>query len=164
MKMDTRNYVKGCDVCLRRKGPVKTKRAPMKIVEAGIPMERIATDILGELPETESGNRYILVISDYYTKWTESFPMPNMEARTVARIIVEKVITRFGVPSYIHSDQGKQYEGSLFHEMCRLLKQADARTRGFDTSGYYVRDADGHETHSYQQVGVGTPRENGGCS
>ena len=128
MKMDARNYVKGCDVCLRRKGPVKTKRAPMKIVEAGIPMERIATDILGELPETESGNRYILVISDYYTKWTESFPMPNMEARTVARIIVEKVITRFGVPSYIHSDQGKQYEGSLFHEMCRLLGIKKTRT------------------------------------
>ncbi|CAG2221978.1 unnamed protein product [Mytilus edulis] len=62
---------------------MKKKRAPMAIVETSSPMERLATDILGELPETENGNRYILVVTDYYTKWTESFPMPNMEASTV---------------------------------------------------------------------------------
>jgi hypothetical protein len=47
-------------------------------------MERIAIDILGELPETDKGNRYIVVISEYYTKWTESHPMQNMKASTVA--------------------------------------------------------------------------------
>jgi hypothetical protein len=43
----------------------------MQIVETGFPMERIAMDILCELPETSGGNKHILVISDYYTKWTE---------------------------------------------------------------------------------------------
>ena len=52
----------------------------MKLLKNGITMDRIATDILGELPMTEQGNRYILVISNYFTKWTEIFPMPNMEA------------------------------------------------------------------------------------
>ena len=66
----------------------------------------IALDILGELPRTDEGNRYILVISDYYTKWTESFAMPNIEARNVAKILVEEIVTRYGVPTYIHSDQG----------------------------------------------------------
>ncbi|CAG2221977.1 unnamed protein product [Mytilus edulis] len=76
---------------------MKKKRAPMAIVETSSPMERLATDILGELPETENGNRYILVVTDYYTKWTESFPMPNMEASTVVKIIVEEVISRFRI-------------------------------------------------------------------
>ncbi|VDI10342.1 Hypothetical predicted protein [Mytilus galloprovincialis] len=112
LQADVRAYVAGCDKCAMRKTPTKKKRAPMAIVETSSPMERLATDILGELPETENGNRYILVVSDYYTKWTESFPMPNMEASTVVKIIVE-VIARFGVPSWIHSDQGRQYESRI---------------------------------------------------
>jgi hypothetical protein len=80
-------------------------------------MERIAIDILGELPESDGGNRYIVVISDYYTKWTESHPMPNMEASTVASILITQVVTRFGIPSVMHGDQGGQlkYLVGCFH-------------------------------------------------
>ena len=103
----------------------------MNLVQSSFPMERIATDILGELPETEDGNRYILVVSDYFSKWTESFAMSNMEAETVAKIIVEQVIARFGVPSYIHSDQGRQFESSLFSEMCKMLNIKKTRTTAY---------------------------------
>jgi hypothetical protein len=59
---------------------------------------RIATDILGELPETENGNKYILVVSDYFTKWTEAFAMANME--TYALNIVSRVrLKRSTIPS-----------------------------------------------------------------
>jgi transposase InsO family protein len=86
-------------------------------------MERIAIDIL----ERDSGNRYIVVISDY-TKWTESHPMPNMEASTVANILITQVVTRFGIPSVMHSDQGGQFESQLFTEMCSLLQIQKTRT------------------------------------
>lgn len=128
LQTDVRTYVKGCDFCSRKKRPMPTKRAPMGLFQVSYPMERIATDILGELPETQKGNKYILVVSDYFSKWTESFPMPNMEAVTVAKLIVEEVITRFGVPSYIHSDQGRQYESKLFQEVCRVLNIKKTRT------------------------------------
>ena len=78
-------------------------------------------DILCELPETSRGNKHILVISDYYTKWTECFAMPNMEAKTMAKRLVEEVIVRFGTPYVIHTDQGAQFESNLFKEVCRLL-------------------------------------------
>jgi hypothetical protein len=87
----------------------------MQIVETGFPMERIAMDILCELPETSGGNKHILVISDYYTKWTECLAMPNMEAKTVAILLVVQVIVRFGAPYVIHTDQGVQFESNLFH-------------------------------------------------
>ncbi|CAC5385151.1 unnamed protein product [Mytilus coruscus] len=128
LQADVRAYVAGCDKCAMRKTPRKKKRAPMAIVETSSPMERLATDILEELPETENSNRYILVVSDYYTKWTESFPMPNMEASTVVKIIVEEVIARFGVPSWIHSDQGRQYESRLFQEVSKVLDIKKTRT------------------------------------
>ena len=128
LQNDVRNYVAGCEKCLKRKGPLQTKKAPMQVVRSGYPMERIAIDILGELPQTEKGNKYILVIADYFTKWTESFPMPNIEARTVAKILVEEVVCRFGIPDVIHSDQGKQFESRLFLEMCNLLQIQKTRT------------------------------------
>ena len=93
----------------------------MQIVRSGYPMERIAIDILGELPQTNKGNKYILVVSDYFTKWTEALPMPNMEACTVAKILVEEVLCRLGKPQKIHSDQGRQFESNLFLEMCKIL-------------------------------------------
>ena len=100
----------------------------MKTQISGYSMERIADDILGELPKTNDGNKYILVISDYFTKWTEAHAMPNMEVSTVADIIVREVATRFGVPTTIHSDQGSQFESELFTEMCQLLQINKTKT------------------------------------
>ncbi|CAC5368091.1 unnamed protein product [Mytilus coruscus] len=97
MQNDVRQYIAGCEICWKLKHPIKKKQAPMQLIKTGVPMQRIATDILGELPETENGNKYTLVVSDYFTKWTEVFPMANMEAQTVAKIIVEEVVTRFGI-------------------------------------------------------------------
>ena len=67
-------------------------------------MERIALDVLGPLPLTESGNKYIVTIADYFTKWVEALPIPDHEATTIAELLKE-VICRFGVSQQIHSDQ-----------------------------------------------------------
>jgi len=104
------------------------RQAPMQIEGTGYPMERLATGSLGPLPESESGNKYILVVSDYFSKWTEAFAMENMEAKTVAKLIVEEVTVRFGVPDTVHSDQGRQSESMLFQEMCFLLGIRKIRT------------------------------------
>ena len=128
LRNDVKAYVNGCEFCARRKDPLKTKKAPMELVRSGFPMERIAIDILGELPVTEEGNKYILVIGDYFTKWTECHAMQNMEASTVANILVEQVVSRFGIPYTIHSDQGRQFESRLFKEMCKLLQITKTRT------------------------------------
>ena len=128
LQNDIKSYIAGCEKCSKRKDPIRTKQAPMQIVRSGYPFERIAIDILGEFPITEKGNKYILVIGDYFTKWTECFPMPNMEAVTVAKILVNEVIVRFGIPNQIHSDQGKQFESKLFKELCQLLQIDKTRT------------------------------------
>ena len=94
----------------------------------GAPMERIAVDVLGPLPESESGNKYLLIVADYFSKWTEAFPVKDQEATTVAEILVREVISRFGVPLSLHSDQGRNFESTVFSEMCRLLGVEKTRT------------------------------------
>ena len=94
----------------------------------GSPMERIAIDVLGPLPITETGNKYILIVADYFTKWVEAYPMPSQEATTVAELLVREFVCRFGVPLLIRSDQGRNFESQLFSEMCRLLGIRKTRT------------------------------------
>lgn len=70
LQRDVHSYISGCEVCTRRKAATQSNKAPMHLVYSGYPLERIATDILGELPQTANGNKYILVVADYFTKWT----------------------------------------------------------------------------------------------
>jgi hypothetical protein len=88
-----RQYVKywcnKCDICASKKSPNKKPRTPMKQYSVGAPWERMAIYILGPLPRSEDGNRYLMVVEDYFTKWTEAIPIPNAEAITVARQFVE---------------------------------------------------------------------------
>ena len=77
-------------------------------------------DILGPLPETRNDNCYILVIGDYFTKW-KVFAMKDMEAATIARLLVNEVICRFGVPDSVHTDQGRNFKFTLIQEICWLL-------------------------------------------
>ena len=111
-------WCKTCEVCKRRKFPSKRHRGPMKQYNVAAPIKRVALDIMGLLPESYHGIRYILIISDYFTHWIESFGMPDQEASTVTDVLVQGLISRFGVPSQFHSDQGAQFESNLFKSLC----------------------------------------------
>lgn len=76
-------------------------------------MERVALDIMGPLPLSGEGNRYLLVIEYYFTKWTEAVTPPDQEATTVASALIKSVITKFGVPRELHSDQGSNFESNV---------------------------------------------------
>ena len=91
-------------------------------------MERVAIDVLGPLPVSESGNRYILIAMDYFTKWPEAYALPNQEAETVAKVLVDQFVSRFGAPAQLHSDQGRNFESQVFTEMCKLLGIEKTRT------------------------------------
>ena len=61
-------------------------------------------DIMDVCNPTPTGYRYILVIVDYFTKWTEELPIKDKCADTVADVFVREIICRFGIPLVIHSD------------------------------------------------------------
>ncbi len=127
-RLDVEKWCKGCSTCVNKSKPRVAHRAPMKVYVVGAPMERLTLDILGPLPESNQGNRYILCIGDYFTRWVWAVALPDQEARTIAEVLVEQVFTNFGLPRIIHTDQGRNFESILFRELCRYFDIDKTRT------------------------------------
>jgi len=120
-KQDVEKWCKSCKVCISKQGPLGKGKFPLQIYNVGLPFQRVQMDVLGPLPKTYSGNRFVLVIVDCFTKWVEAFPIRNIKAKTIAEVFVREIISRHGVPSEIHTDQGRNFESKLFLELAELL-------------------------------------------
>ena len=118
---DVREWCRNCATCAQLKSPTTKPRAPLTSVVTSSPLQLVATDTLGPLPESSSGNSYILVVADYFTRYTETYPIPNQEATTVASKLVDEFFLRFSPPEQLHSDQGQNFESSVISEVCKLL-------------------------------------------
>ena len=125
---DVQNWCGKCAVCASQKSPTHSAKAPLTNIKVGNPMQLVAVDILGPLPESEARNSYILVAADYFRRWVEAYPIPNQEATTVARKLTDELFFHFSPPEQLHSDQGRQFESTVTAEMCKLLGIAKTRT------------------------------------
>lgn len=103
-------------------------RAPSaKFPTATEPFELVSMDIVGPLPLSNQGNKYLLTFTDM-TCYCEAIPIPNQTAETVAREFVHKIITRYGVPKRLLTDQGCNFVSSLLRGVCTLLGVQKLRT------------------------------------
>ena len=135
IRLDVELYVKMCDECQKVKERNKKARAPLHEMPVGGPLDRVATDILGPLPRSNKGNRYILVASDQFTKWVEILPIPDQLAETIAHCLLNEVFSRFGAPLILHSDQGTNFGSQIIAELCILLEIRKTRTSPGHPSG-----------------------------
>ncbi|CAG2199376.1 unnamed protein product [Mytilus edulis] len=130
-KQDIIKHLQNCHVCNSRKQSPTRSRSRMKRYNVGVPLERVAMDLVGPFPLSYKGNKYALVVSDYFTKWAEGYPLPDMEAHTVVDSFIKNFICRFGIPRQIHTDQGGQFESKVFKELCEKLRIHKTRTTAF---------------------------------
>ncbi len=110
--------VSTCFTCQQLKAVRATPRAPLQPIETGHPNQRLGIDFMGPFTQTRKGNRYLLVMVDFFTKWVEVRALPSQETRITANAIFSKWVTRYGTPDQIHSGQGPNFKSRLFHELC----------------------------------------------
>jgi hypothetical protein len=79
---------------------------------------RVALDTAGPLPETKTGNKYILVAVDHYSKWCEAKAMADHGAKTATKFLEDDVICRYGVPKFVLTNNGEEW-AAKFDVMCK---------------------------------------------
>ncbi|CAL9692088.1 unnamed protein product [Knipowitschia caucasica] len=92
----------------------------MRTTLAQRPFQRVAADIL-ELPVTSRGNRYVLVVEDYFTKFVNMYAIADQRATTVAECLFNNFILEHGVMETLHTDMGRQFESDVVRQLCTLL-------------------------------------------
>ena len=124
----TTNFIKSCRTCCTTKEVPLATGLIHPVPVGHRPMERLSMDIMGPLPVTSGGYKYVLVVVDHFTKWIEAFPLKDTKEETVARILVEQIFCRFGIPAWLHSDGGPQMASNLQRRIARLLGFTKAET------------------------------------
>ena len=89
-------------------------------VAVGRRWERVAMDLLDMSVMSTKGNCYVLVMVDCFSRWTEACPLPDKTAISEADTFFSNIVCRFGMPTVIHSDQGREFENKVMHELCIL--------------------------------------------
>ena len=120
MTTEVRGVVRSCEVCQAAKSGGNHPPEGRQRLFVDRPWQKVAVDLVGPMPETNRGNRWILVLTDHFTRWQDAIALPDATAPVVATARDERVFCYLGLPEQIHTDQGAQFESLLMAEFCQL--------------------------------------------
>ena len=130
MSKGTTTFVRTCLKCQTSKVQRHTVSQPATFLDPGERFAHVHLDIVGPLPPS-NGCRYCITCIDRFTRWPECFPVSDTTAETVASAFVAGWVAKFGTPLRITTDQGRQFESSLFRALSQLLGAHHIHTTAF---------------------------------
>lgn len=132
MRKEIEDYIRSCPSCQMNKINRPETKARRQITDTpSTVFEKVSLDIVGPLPETETGEKYILTCQDHLSKYLIAIPIRNQETETIARALINHVISIFGIPSIILTDQGSNFMSHVFRKLCRTLRIQKIHTTAF---------------------------------
>jgi hypothetical protein len=99
-------------------GSIRSRDEQLKSIPICDLFHRVALDTVGPLPETKSGNRYILVSIDHYSKWCEAKAVFDHSAKIASRFLEYNIICKYGVLRFVLTDNGGKWAAE-FEMMCK---------------------------------------------
>ena len=99
--------------------------------------ENLCIDLVS-LSDTLRGNRYLLTAEDSFSRYCRVYPIPNKEARTVAKVLMDQHFNVYGLPDQLHSDNGKEFVNNLWRELFSEFKIQHTTTPPYNLSSTSV--------------------------
>ncbi|XP_077560624.1 uncharacterized protein LOC144175419 [Haemaphysalis longicornis] len=122
MHADVKRFVKSCDICQRTAPKGRVGVSPlgsMPLIDT--PFRRVAVDLIGPIrPASEKGNKYIITMIDFATRYADGVALPSVDSVHVAEGLLE-MFSRVGLPKEIVTDRGRSFTSGLMQEVNRLL-------------------------------------------
>ena len=132
MFKDIEHWCHTCIDCGMKKMPRNKHKAPLLPIPVDGAFDRVAMDTLGPFPVTNSGNQYVFVFTDYYTRWPEAFTLPSTEAPHIVWLLVNEILARHGSPRTLLSDRGANFLSAVVREVSHLMN-----TKRLHTTSYH---------------------------
>lgn len=122
MQSEIKRFCQSCDTCQRTVSKGKVSKVPLDSMPLiDVPFKRVAVDIVGPLhPPTDKGNRFILTLVDYATRFPQAKALPGIDTERVAEALLE-MFSYTGIPEEILTDMGSQFTSGLMKEVSRLI-------------------------------------------
>lgn len=124
---DVKQWAKNCMNCQRSKIHRHTHTPVEQFLPPGQRFDNVHIDLVGPLPPSQ-GHTHILTCIDRYTRWVEAIPLQDTSSETIAKAFLFHWISRFGTPSTVTTDQGRQFESYLWKDLMVLLGSHRIRT------------------------------------
>ena len=93
---------------------------------------RVHMDLVGPLPESKKGHKYILTVIDSFSRFALTVPLPDKKMITVARAMVNEIFAVLGCPDILYSDRGLEFTGKDFREAVKSLGISQKFTTSFN--------------------------------
>ncbi|UYV63096.1 hypothetical protein LAZ67_2003113 [Cordylochernes scorpioides] len=117
---DIRKYVAHCKECQRKKQSTQKPPGLLKAIPpATSPFQRVGMDLLGRFPKSDTGNKWIIVCTDYLTRFAVTKALPTGEAKEAAKFLMEDVVLKHGAPREIITDRGRVFQSKLIAELTK---------------------------------------------
>uniref|UniRef100_A0A2N9J1Q1 Uncharacterized protein n=1 Tax=Fagus sylvatica TaxID=28930 RepID=A0A2N9J1Q1_FAGSY len=135
MKKDTADFVKSCHTCQLQANLIHTHPTSLQNMATPWPFHTWGLDLIGPINPASGGYIWILVATEYFSKWVEAIPLRKATGAAVANFIREHIITRFGIPHKIISDNGTPFVNKNVREVLEHYRIKHRRSTPYYPQG-----------------------------